>query len=233
MNTISPEAAGLTADHLASTTSRSRWPLLGTVAGLTGFVATLITDLHPDIGTKASTPDVVDQLSRTTAHISLVAGYVTVALLVVLAATWRRLVEPRVASSTAARVVSNGLLISAAALTLGYGWKGAMAVYLPGGLNGKTGGFDREGLYVMYVLNDFGSFIGWLGVTIAAGAIAWMSLRERTISRWIGVVSLVPVLAVTAFAVGTGLPGFPGVVSPLFMVIAFTGLAFGKSTITR
>jgi hypothetical protein len=167
------------------------------------------------------------------AHASLVAGYLTVTLLVVLAATWRRHVEPRVASSTAARVVSHGLLISAAALTLGYGWKGAMAVYLPGGLNGKTGGFDREALYVMYVLNDFGSFIGWLGVTIAAGAIAWMAFRERTVSRWIGVVSLVPVLAVTGFAVATGLPGFPGVVSPLFMVVAFTGLAFGKSTITR
>ena len=45
--------------------------------------------------------------------------------------------------------------------------------------------------------------------------------------------ALVPVLAVTAFTVGTGLPGFPGVISPLFMVIAFTGLAFGRSTITR
>jgi hypothetical protein len=151
----------------------------------------------------------------------------------VLAATWRRHVEARVAASTAARVVTHGLLISAAVLTLGYGWKGAMAVYLPGGLNGKTGGFDLEGLYIMYVLNDFASYIGWLGVTIALGAIAWMAFRDRTVSRWIGVVCLVPVLAVTAFAVATGLPGFPGVVSPPFMAIAFAGLAFGKSTITR
>lgn len=233
MSTIHPEAAGLNADRLASTTSRSRWPLLGTVAGITGLVATLFTDIHVDIGTEQATSAVIDDVSRGMAHASLVAGYLTVTLLVVLAATWRRHVEPRVASSTAARVVTNGLLISAAALTLGYGWKGAMAIYLPGGLNGKSGGFDREALYVMYVLNDFGSYIGWLGVTIAAGAIAWMAFRERTVSRWIGVVSLVPVLAVTGFAVATGLPGFPGVVSPLFMVVAFTGLAFGKSTITR
>ena len=130
-------------------------------------------------------------------------------------------------------MVSHGLLISAAVLSLGYGWKGAMAVYLPGGLNGKTGGFDREGLYIMYVMNDFASYIGWLGVTIAFGAIAWMAFRERTVSRWIGIVSLVPVLAVTGFAVATGLPGFPGVIAPPFMVIVFTGLAFGKSTITR
>jgi hypothetical protein len=233
MSTVHPEATGLTADRLESTTSRGRWPLVGTVAGITGLVATLFTDIHVDIGTEQATADVIGEVSRTMAHASLVAGYLTVALLVVLASTWRRHVEPRVASSTAARVVSNGLLISAAALTLGYGWKGAMAVYLPGGLNGETGGFDREALYVLYVLNDFGSFIGWLGVTIAAGAIAWMAFRERTVSRWIGVVSLVPVLAVTGFAVATGLPGFPGVVSPLFMVITFTGLAFGKSTITR
>lgn len=231
MSTIHPEATGHTADRLAS--SRSRWPLIGMAAGIAGFVATLITDIHVDIGTGQASADVIGEMSRTKAHASLVVGYLTVVLLVVLAATWRRHVEVRVASSTAARVVSNGLLLSAAVLTLGYGWKGAMAVYLPGGLNGKTGGFDREGLYIMYVMNDFASYIGWLGVTIALGAIAWMAFRDRTVSRWIGLVCLVPVLAVSGFAVATGLPGFPGVVSPPFMAIAFTGLAFGKSTITR
>lgn len=231
MSTIHPETVN--SDHLASTTSKSRWPLIGVAAGITGFVATLITDIHVGDGTQQTTADVIGEMSRTKAHASLVAGYLTVVLLVVLAATWRRHVEPRVASSTAARVVSHGLLISAAALTLGYGWKGAMAVYLPGGLNGTTGGFDREGLYIMYVMNDFASYIGWLGVTIALGAIAWMAFRERTVSRWIGIACLVPVLAATGFALATGLPGFPGVVSPPFMAIAFAGLAFGKSTITR
>jgi hypothetical protein len=226
MSTTHPETSGRTADRLEST--RSRWPLIGTAAGITGFIATLVTDIHP---ANEATIDIVDDVSQGKAHASIIAGYVTVALLVVLAAAWRRHVEPRVASSTAARVVSNGILISAAALTLGYGWKGAMAVYLPGGMD--EGAFDKEGLYVLYMLNDFGSFIGWLGVTIAAGAIAWMALRDRTISRWIGVVAVLPVLAVTAFTVGTGLPGFPGMVSPLFLVVAFTGLAFGKSTITR
>jgi hypothetical protein len=227
MSTIHTETSGRTADRLESA-KRSRWPLIGTAAGITGFVATLVTDIH---AANDATIDIVDQVNRTNAHLSIVFGYLTVALLVVLSATWRRHVEARVASSSAARVVSNGVLISAAALTLGYGWKGAMAVYLPGGMD--AGAFDKEGLYVLYMLNDFGSFIGWLGVTIAAGAIAWMAFRDRTVSRWIGAVALVPVLAVTAFTVGTGLPGFPGVVSPLFLVVAFTGLAFGRSTITR
>ena len=33
--------------------------------------------------------------------------------------------------------------------------------------------------------------------------------------------------------VATGLPGFPGVVTPLWLLVAFTGLAFGRSTIAR
>ena len=121
MSTIHPEATGLSADRLESATSRSRWPLIGAVAGIMGFVATLITDIHVDIGTKQATADVIGEMSRTKAHASLVVGYLTVVLLVVLAATWRRHVEARVAASTAARVVSNGLLLSAAVLTLGYG----------------------------------------------------------------------------------------------------------------
>lgn len=88
-------------------------------------------------------------------------------------------------------------------------------------------------MYVYYVLNDFGSFIGWLGVTTAAGAIAWMALRERTISRWIGVLSLLPVLEVTGFVALGGLPGAPGLSTPAWLAIAFAGLAFGRSTISR
>ena len=216
---------------LAPAPRRQRWLLLGSAAGLTGLVATLVTDLHVDGGSSDATPAVVDQLSQGKAHVSVVVGYVTVALLLVLAAAWRRHVEPRVLSSTAARVVPLALTSAAGALTLGYGWKGAMAVYLPGGMD--AGMFGREGLYIYYLLNDFGSFIGWLGVTVAAGAVAWMALRERLVSRWIGVVSVLPVLAVVAMTGGTGLPGFPGVVTPLWMVVAFTGMALGRSTISR
>ena len=209
--------------------SRSRWPLTGVAAGVLGFLGTMIFDLHPS---DTAGIDIVDQVSQTKAHLSIVCGYLAVVALLVLAAQWRRFVEPRVTGSTAARVVSGGLTAAAGALALGYGWKGAMAVYLPGGMDASRG-FDKTGLYVMYVLNDFGSFIGWLGVTVAAGAIAYMAFRERTISRWIGAVSVLPCLAVVAFTGLTGLPGFPGVVTPLWMVIAFTGLTLGRSTISR
>lgn len=217
----------------APASPRTRWPLIGAAAGLTGAVSTLVLDLHPSgWSDRKTTAEVIEEISRTKAHVGLVTGYLTVALLLVLAAAWRRHVEPRVSASTAARVVSSGLVAAAGALALGYGYKGMFAIYLDGGMDAARG-FDEDGLYVMYVLNDFGAYIGWLGVTVAAGAMAWMALRERTISRWIGIVSLVPVLAVTAFAVATGLPGFPGVVTPVWLFVASLGLAFGRSTISR
>ncbi len=208
------------------------WPLVGAGTGVLGIVATLITDLHPmDWAARTATPAVLDDVSRTAAQASLATGFLAVLGLVVLAASWRRHVEPRASGSTAARMVPLGLVTAAGALTLGYGYKGMLAIYLPGGINADA--FDTQALYTMYVLNDFGSFVGWFGVTLSAGAVAWMSLRERTVSRWIGVVSVLPVLAVAGMAIGTGLPGFPGVVMPLWLVIAGTGLAVGRSPITR
>lgn len=209
----------------ASAASRHRWPWIGVGAGITGLIGTLLTDIHVDPpGNAATTAEIVQEVNQRTAHLSLVAGYLTVALLLVLAASWRRVVEPRVPGSTAAGVVTLGLTAAAGALMLGYGWKGATAIYHKDGMD--AGEFDQTGLYVYYILNDFGSYIGWLGVTVAAGAIAWMGTRERTLPLWIGAVSCLPVLAVVGFAVVTGLPGFPGVVTPIWMVIAFAGLAF-------
>ncbi|MFI1567150.1 hypothetical protein ACH4ZX_29580 [Streptomyces sp. NPDC020490] len=193
---------------------RARWPLFGVAAGLLGTVATLVTDVHPEERPGGFTSTVISDVSRTKAHAGIVAGFLVVALLLVLAGAWRRRVEPQVPGSTAAHVVS-----------------GALAVYLPGGMD--AGAFDRAGLYVLFMLNDFGSFIGWLGVVVAAGAIAWMALRERTVSRWIGAVSVLPVLVVTGFVSATGLPGFQGIVGPLWLVVAFLGLSFGRSPIVR
>jgi hypothetical protein len=222
----------LRTEQAPTTTGRGRWPLVGVAAGLGAVVATLATDIHPaghDYDT-AFTADVVDDVSSGKAHASIVVGYVTVALLLVLAAAWRRHVEPRALTSTAARIVPLGLTAAAGALSLGYGWRGALGLYAGGN---EDGAFDRTGLYVYFVLNDFGAYIGYLGVTIAAGAVVWMSLRERLISRWIGAFSILPILPVVVTVVAFGLPGFPGVASGLWLVVTFAGLTFGRSTINR
>lgn len=216
----------------AVTLGRGRWPLLGVAAGLGGIVATLALDVHPtyDVPEGGFTQEIVADVSSGKAHASVIVGYVTVALLLVLAAAWRRHVEPRALASTAARVVPLGLTAAAGALSLGYGWRGALGLYNGGN---EDGTFDQAGLYVLYVLNDFGAYIGFLGVTVAAGAVAWMSLRERLVSRWIGVFSILPILPVVVTVALFGLPGFPGVSSGLWLIVTFAGLAFGRSPINR
>ncbi len=214
---------------------RSRWPLYGVAAGALGLVATVLTDPRagdptPNVSA-INEPGLIDSINRPRAHLGGVTGYLTVALLLVLAAGGRRRVEPRVPESTAARRVPVGLVAAAGALTLGYGWKGALAIYLPGGLD--NGSFDVTGLYIYYMLNDFGGYIGWLGGVVCAGAVAWMAPRERTISRGIGVVSLLPVLATATYVGITGLPGAPALTAPFWMIITFVGLTFGRSTISR
>jgi hypothetical protein len=141
-------------------------------------------------------------------------------------------VEPRVPASTAARVVSGGFTAAAGALALGYGWKGMFSVYLPGGINDHSGGGSTGRAVRDVRAQRLRAFIGWLGVVIAAGAVAWMAFRERTFSRWIGAVSLVPVLAVTAFAVLTA-ARLPRMVGPIWLVVAFAAWPSARSTVSR
>lgn len=208
---------------------RATWPLIAGAAGLLGVVATIVTDgrTQTEVGLNH---ELFTDLDPAVYRASMITGYVVVALLLALAAVWRRRVESRLPGSTAAHLVPLGLVASAAGLAYGYGWKGALGLYMPGGP--EEGAFDDTGLYVYYVLTDFGAWIGWLGVVVAAGAVAWMALRERTVSRWIGVVSVLPVLQ-TTLMVGLGIPGVPALLAPLWLLVAGLGLYFGKSTITR
>jgi hypothetical protein len=216
--------------HPVSTLSgRARWPLVGVAAGIFGVIGTFITDIHVEgDGTRGDVVTMADvgKIDQQLAHFSIVSGFIAVTLLLALAALWRKAIEPLAPGSVAARIVTQALTAAAGALSLGYGWKGASAIYHNDGMDSGT--YDEMGLYVYYILNDFGSYIGWFGVTVAAGAVAWMSLKERVLPLWIGIWSLVPVLAVVGFTGGTGLPGFPGVVSPIWMVVAFTGLALTR-----
>lgn len=210
---------------------RTHWPLLAVAAGVLGAFATIVMDVHVAEADGGMTLARVDDVSVVKARIGFAVGYVVVALLIVLAAAWRRHVEPRVPGSTAARVVSAGLGASAAALTLGYGWRGAMGIYGEGGPEDEQ--FDQTARYVYYVLNDFGAWIGWLGVLVAAFAIAWMALRERTVSRWIGWVSVLAAGAPSVAMAVMSVPGMPALTMPFWLVVAGLGLTFGKSTITR
>lgn len=212
---------------------RTAWPLLATAAGAAGFVATMVLDgRQPQEIGETIEPSLAffEALDPVTYRLSMVVGYVAVVLLLVLAAQWRRRVEPRFADSTAVHVVPLGLLASAAGLTYGYGWKGALGLYMPGGT--EEGSFDAAGLHVYFMLSDFGAWIGWLGVVVAAGAIAWMGLKERSVSRWLGAFAVLPVLQTTLMVAGLGVPGVPALLAPLWLFVTGLGLYFGRSAIS-
>lgn len=153
---------------------RSRWPLSVAVAGLLGLGATALAG-HDGVASQ-----------RAGSILALGAAL----SLVVAAACWRRFVEPRTRTSTAAHVVPLALVASAAGLALGHA-------------------------------GDLG---GWAGVVGAAAALAWMALRERTVSRPVGVLSALAAAAV---------PLAPAVAAPSWLLVVGLGLAFGRSTIAR
>lgn len=214
------------------------WPLWGALAGALGFTATVLMDVRPTSEMAAEergesfvvTPEVMDELTRTPNYLGFLIGYAAVFALILFASAWRTRVEPRFADSIAARVVSGGVLVSAAGLALAYGWKGALANY---GYDGPERGlYEDDGLFVYFMLTDFGPYIPWIGVLLAAFAFAWLAWVDRAISRVLGTISgLYALLIVVAF-VATGVPGLAGPLTGIWLLIAGIWLAVGRSRVT-
>jgi hypothetical protein len=199
-----------------------RWPLWGVGAGLLGYVGHLLTMTDVTDEQRTTGAAVIAELERGPYHIGVVAGLFAVFCLLVFAAGWRRWAAEKAPTSMAADVVSLGMVASAGAMIIGYGVKGMLAIYLPGGINENT--FTNEGLLTLFMIDDLVPFMAWYGVAMAAVAVSWLSLRERALPAWIGIVSLISVLPPLALLVLTGLSGFPGVISPLWIVIMGVGM---------
>lgn len=224
---------------MTATAARDRlWPLWGAAAGLTGFIATVFTDTRPTSELEAaergepftSTPEVMDELTRMPNYLGFLLGFASVAFLIVFAAAWRSRVEAQHSRSIAAGVVTGGLLVSAAGLALGYGWKGALANY---GYDGPESGlFGDQGLFVYYMLTDFGPYIPWLGVLVSFAAMAWMAWAERLVSRVLGTLLALYVLAIVAGYVLMGVPGLAGPLSGAVLAVTGIWLAVGRSRVT-
>jgi hypothetical protein len=199
-------------------------------AGLLGFVATMGTDGHTSEVTDAVESKgaaVLDLVDHGLFHVGVVAGFFAVVAMLVTAAGWRRWAERTAPDSLAARTFGMALFATAASMILGYGFKGSLAIYLPGGMDEGT--YPMEGLYSVWMFLDFAPYIAWWGATVAAMASVWLTFRERLLPRWVGAVGVVFVLAPVAFMVGTGLPGFPGVVGPAWLLIFSIGASLRRS----
>lgn len=94
-----------------------------------------------------------------------------------LTTAWKRHVELPHPIEYRGRVVPLEFTASAGSPSLGCGWKGSLGLS-NGGDEYET--FDKAYPNLLCVLNDFGSFVGYLGVTVAAGAIAGMA----SVSAW-------------------------------------------------
>jgi len=201
------------------------------LAGVLGVIGTLATDQRPD-GARdqdytVSVQD-IPALDHLPFRIGGFAGFLCVAALLVFAAVWRREVSQRYDWSVGASIVSYGTVAAAGALTLAYGWKGALGNYLHGAI--EEGAYDDAGLYSYYVMNDFSPYIGALPLAIALGGVAWMGLREGLVARGPAALSGLICLAALAAVGATGVPGLPFVALPGFAVIGLW-LALGHSRI--
>lgn len=203
--------------------STSRWPVWGLAAGVLGAIGHIFSQPSVTREQRGSGVEVVSELDRAPYHIGVVAGLIAVFCLLAFASGWRRWATTTAPASLAAEVVSLALTASAGAMILGYGFRGTLAIYLPGGINENT--IPPEGLYVLYMFDDLGPFLSWYGVTMAAVAVVWLALREHQLPKWIGVVSLLLTIPPVGMLVATGLSGFAGMVQPLWLIVVGIGMA--------
>ena len=177
-----------------------------TAAGILGAIGHLFTIQTPsDEARAAGVAAAVAELGSGPFHIGVVAGLLAVFCLLAFAAGWQRWAAAATPGSLAARLAGLALVASAGAMILGYGIKGMLAVYLPGGSDAGTHG--AEGLYVLYIFDDLAPFMAWYGVAMAAAAIAWLGLRERALPLWIGLVSALFAVVPFAFSSRPGCRG--------------------------
>jgi hypothetical protein len=225
--TLDPSVARPVLTH-DSTRARATWPVWGIAAGVLGTVATVISEglSGATEADRASGAAVIETLNREAYHLGVVAGFFAVAATLFTAAGWRRWASRHAPDNLAARVVAYAFTASAGAMILGYGMKGSLAVYLDGGMD--EGSYPQAALHSVYMFLDFAPFAAWWGTCIAAGCIAFLALRERLLPKWIGVVSVVFTVVPVLLLATTGLPGFPGVIDPIWLAVISAGLVFTK-----
>jgi hypothetical protein len=199
------------------------WALWGVAAGLLGVVTNVVLDDQSPRLKEAQPWDaaVVGQLDRSLYHLGVLTGFAAIACVVLFASGWRRWAERRTAS-LAGGGVATALTVSAGAMLVGYGLRGGLAEYLPGGSNDDN--FSADALLSLFVLNDSLGWYAWWGVIVSAGLCGWLGLRERVLPVWVGAagaLAVVPPLLAAAF---TGAVAVAGLVGPLWLVVLGLGL---------
>lgn len=202
---------------------RVSWAWWGSVGGVAGLALILLLDAQaplPSTNTSPTTgpfgPEIVALLDRGTYHLAAGVGLVAVVCLIMFATGWRRwATENR--SDLAALAVAPAVIVTATLVLLGTGIKGALAEYVVGAPAADH--LTNEGVYTLFVLDDSAAYFAWWGVQIAAGLVAWLSFKDRTLPVWFGVVTVLLLLpTVVVFALFGALNGAGGY-GPIWLIL--------------
>ena len=203
------------------TGQRATWAWWGTAAGVLGVLTNVVLSAaqpDPPVGV-----EVVDSLTRGRYHATAVMGFLAATALLLFAAGLWRWADRQASTSLALRAAPMALVASAGAMIAGYGVKGQIAEYLPGGMNPDN--FTDESMLVFYLLDDLAGYFAWWGVAVALLCLAVLAFRERLLPRWTGAVAgffgALPVL----YLLAAGFTGFAGIAAPVALVVVGTGLA--------
>jgi hypothetical protein len=197
------------------------WPLWATISGIFGAVATAFSEQSLSEDVRGSGVAVIAELNHWNFQVGILTGLFATFALIAFAAGWQRWAEDNgLVRNLAARMIGLAMIASAGAMIIGYGFKGSLAVYLDGGLDG--GSYPAENLLTIFMINDFAPWMCWWGVTFAVLGVIWLSFRDGALPKWFGAVAIPFALVPLGFVFATGLPGMTAT-SSLFMI--FFGIA--------
>lgn len=203
------------------------WSLWGASAAVAGLVAGFFS-LGQHVATERPDPHLLmESLHRPSYHAAFLFGLVAFASLLIMVAGLHRWADYVGRGRLAARVIPIALTVTAVLVLLASCAAGSLALYLPGGAD--HGVMWTEGLFVNYMMLDFGMLIGWWGAAVAAVAAAGLAFGpERLLPQWFGIASVGLVITPVGVAVASGLPGLVGMILPIWL-LAFSFVLLGRN----
>lgn len=196
----------------ASPRTPAAWAWWGVPAAIAGLAGNFIA-AHDKL-TNADAAGAVSSVSRTSYHVSTVLGLTSFICLILVAAGWRRWASER---GLAEQAISIGIVVSGTLVLFATGLRGALAEYLPGGINEDN--FDDAGLYGLFIVHDTAPWTAWWGVLFMAAAVGFLSLAGQSFPRWLGVLSIVALAMPIAVMAGSGALAAAGFIGPIWLAI--------------
>jgi hypothetical protein len=196
------------------------WAWWGVPAGIAGLAGNFVSTHGALSDTDAA--EAVAAVTRTSYHVGTVLGLVSFACLLLASAGWRRWGSGR---GLAQQAIPAALTVTATLVLFGTGLRGALAEYLPGGINEDN--FDDAGLYALFIVHDTAPWFAWWGVLMVAALVGFVSLTGQGFPRWLGVLSIAALAMPTAVMAGSGAVAAAGFVGPIWLAAFSVVVALG------